>query len=80
MLKEILLNRGVWVVCVLVLFSMFYFIEEAYKGGVVFLVLHYALLAALYISIVLYAAKKITAARLAATEIYIKEVHYDASK
>lgn len=76
MLKEILLNRGVWVVVFFLLFSMFYFVEEAYEGGAVFLFLHYALLAALYTSIILYAAKKIDAARLVAAEIYVKEVSY----
>ncbi len=60
MLKEILLNRGVWVAISFCLFVMCYFAQEAYGSC---LALHYALLAAVYISIALYAIGKITAAK-----------------
>lgn len=73
MLKEIFLNCGVWVVISFCLFVMCYFTQEAYGSCPV---LHYALLAAVWASVVLYVYKKITVAIKAAAGIFLKEVPY----
>lgn len=73
MLKEIFLNRGVWVAISFCLFSACCFMEEAHGSCHA---LHYALLAAFYCSIALYLYKKISVAIKAAAGIFLKGVRY----
>lgn len=78
MLKEILKNRGIWVVISFILFSAFCFVEEGYSAQF-FVYVHYALLVAVWASVVLYMYKKITVARKAAAGIFLKGVSYGNS-
>ncbi len=76
MLKEILKNREAWFLISFCIFSVCCFAEEVYGSRGVLFFLHYALLIAVYISIVLYVIDKITVARKARAGIFLKEVSY----
>lgn len=75
MLKEVFLNHRTWVVISVIFFSVFCLLEGDYTAPW-FVVAHYVLLAAVYVSILIYAVKKITAARRARAGIFLKGVRY----